>query len=236
MGRAEYGMATLSDDERRVVFASNDASLQVGPTALNCGRSNGPNRPLTPMVCSELYLFDLVTRETRQLTGLDGSSEYSHSVPTFTEDGTGLDFFATNGRNGQPVWTPLRLDLTTGAVEARVEQPQPTSWDRGAHLVRWDEASGTLTSENRSNGEVTTLWSHADPFFVANVIADGRYIVLSHWDTPQRQSFRLIDTETGTVRVVSTPWISEDAGRYAVVQRNVAPDAIDRLIIAPLVD
>ena len=73
VGRAEFGTASLSPDGRSVVFSSNDAALQVGPTSVNCKRGHGPWRPDTFHMCGELYLFDLDTGTTRQLTGLDGS-------------------------------------------------------------------------------------------------------------------------------------------------------------------
>lgn len=67
------------------------------------------------------------------------------------------------------------------------------------------------------------------------VIDGGRFVVLSRWVDDRTQIFRLVDTETGDVTEVPSRWISEDGGRMAFVQVNVAPDAVDRLILAPVI-
>lgn len=51
----------------------------------------------------------------------------------------------------------------------------------------------------------------------------------------QTQVFRLVDTETGDVTEVPNRWISADGGHMAFVQVNVAPEAIDRLVLAPVI-
>lgn len=236
VGRAEYGEASLSPDGRFVVFASNDRSLQVGPTAVNCVKLGYFFDPDVPYVCSELYLFDLETGEVRQLTGLDGSSVVNHVSPKFTADGQAIEF----QRYPQRVWSPTptyhRMDLATGDVQDAAPTPTPTSWNRGTHVVTWDAATMTLTSQDTATGEVATLWDEDEPFTFRDAIANGRYIVLSYWKTERLELFRLIDTDTGRVRTVPTPWISADGSRFAVVQLNVMPDATDRLIIAPLPD
>lgn len=228
-GRAEYGSATLAPDGRSVVFASNDPSIQVGPTAINCRTGQPPygTPPYTYYYCSELYLFDLDTGETRQLTGLDGSSDHSHVAPAFTDDGTAVDV-STGGRR-------QRLDLTTGEFTDTPADPPCCEWDRGSHRVTWDSGTGTLTSQDTASGDTTTLWSHADVYGLEADVGDGRFVVLSRWVTDRTQVFRLVDTETGDVTEVPSRWISEDASRMAFVQLNVAPEAIDRLIVAPLI-
>ena len=234
VGRAEYGQASLSPDGRSIVFASNDRTLQVGPTAVNCLKLGAFFDPDVPYVCNELYLFDLDSGEVRQLTGLDGSSEVNHTSPTFTADGQAIEFQSVP----QPQWAPTptyhRLDLATGEIEDSTPLATPTTWDRGTHVVTWDSATQTLTSQDTVTGDVDTLWDGSEPYSFRRAIADGRFIVLSYWKTDRLELFKLIDTDTGQVRSVSSPWISEDASKYAVVQLNVLPDATDRLIIAPL--
>lgn len=235
VGRAEFGTAALSPDGRSVVFSSNDPSLQVGPTAVNCARTYGPWRPDTFHMCGELYLFDLDTGETRQLTGLSGSSGYNHLAPTFTEDGTAIEFTATSGRDQAPTTDERRLlDLATGQVEEAPPAPQCCRWTRGTRAVEWDGASGTLTSQDTTTGEVTTLWTDDTGFSLVTDVDDGRFIVVSRWVTAQTQVFRLIDTATGAASAVPSQWLDLDASDVALVQLNVAPDATDRLILAPL--
>jgi len=236
VGRAELGHGDLSPDGRFVVFASNDRSLQVGPTAVNCVKLSVFLEPDTPFVCNELYLFDLVTGERRQLTGLDGSSEVNHVQPTFTPDGQAIEFQSYPQRVWAPSPTYHRLDLATGEVTDSAPAQTPTSWDRGTHVVTWDAATLNLTSEDKATGVVTTLWDEDEPFSFHRAIADGRFIVLSYWKTDRLELFRLVDTDTGRVRTVSTPWISEDGSTFALVQLNVLPDATDRLVLAPLPD
>jgi hypothetical protein len=234
VGRAEWGTARLSPDLRSVVFSSNDPRLQVGPTAINCMVRGAPWYPDTYHVCQELYLFDLDTRETRQLTGLDGSSTFGNFYPDFSDDGQSIEYSVGGGRVDTTAGD-RRLDLATGQVEVGAPRPPaPTSWDRGTHVVSWDGATGTLTSEDRTTGDVTTLWADPLVFSLASETGNGRFIVLSRWVTDRQEVFRLIDTDTGIIRTVKTPWISEDGSRYAVVQVNVAPDGIDRLVIAPV--
>jgi hypothetical protein len=239
VGRAELGHGSLSPDGRFVVFASNDRSLQVGPTAVNCVKLGVFFEPDVPFVCNELYLFDLDTGERRQLTGLDGSSVVDHSQPTFTADGRAIEF----RRHVQRVWSPSstyhRLDLATGEVQDATPTPAPTTWDRGSHVVTWDAATSTLTSQDTTTGGVETLWAdstEAEPYRLRAAIGGGRLIVLSYWKTERLELFQLVDTETGRVRKVVTPWISADGSQFAVVQLNVVPDATDRLILAPLPD
>jgi hypothetical protein len=81
---------------------------------------------------------------------------------------------------------------------------------------------------------VTTLWADPDVYSLDSVAGNGRFIVVTRWLTDQKFASRLIDTDTGRIRVVQTRWISDDGSRYAIVQWNVAPDAIDRLVLAPL--
>ena len=233
VGGGESGSAAIAPDGRSVVFSSNDPSLQIGPTALNCLYGQAPWSPGTPTVCSELYLFDLHTGLTRQLTGLDGSSPYGHFSPKFSSDGTAVDFLPLGGAVPQP-YTSRRLDLATGVISDSPPGPPCCAWDRGGKAVSWDGATGTLTSTDTTTGQVTTLWANADVFDLDRAIDNGRFVVLSRWVTDQTQVFRLIDTDTGSVREVSSPWIKKDGSTYAVAQQNVAPDGIDRLIIAPL--
>lgn len=235
VGRAEFGTASLSPDGRSVVFSSNDAALQVGPTSVNCMRGHGPWRPDTFHMCGELYLFDLDTGTTRQLTGLDGSSEYNHLSPTFTEDGTAIEFRATSGRDQQPTADQRqRLDLATGEVGEASPLPPCCRWIRGTRAIEWDGATGTVTSQETTTGEVTTLWTDDLGFSLVTDVDDGRFLVVSRWVTAQTQVFRLIDTDTGVATAVPSQWIDLGATRVALVQLNVAPDAIDRLILAPL--
>lgn len=230
VGQAEQGMASLSPDGRSVVFSSNDARLQVGPTAVNCAYVNGPFVPDTPAMCDELYIFDLDTGETRQLTGLDGSSTVDHAGPKFTADGQAIEYVTYDG-----TWFPQqrhhRLDLATGVVQDAAPTHQPTSWDRGTHVVEW--SGSALTSTDKATGAVTTLWDEAG-YSLADAKQNGRFVVVLSWLTEQLLVHRLIDTDTGSVRVVPSPWISEDGSQVAFVQRNVAPEAIDRLVLAPV--
>ena len=234
MGRAELGHGSLSPDGRFVVFASNDRSLQVGPTAVNCVQLGHFLDPDVPYVCNELYLLVLETGEVRQLTGLDGSSEVNHAGPTFTADGQAIEFHSYPQRVWSPTPTYHRLDLATGQVEDWTPTATPTTWDRGSHVVTWDAATQDLTSQDKATGVVTTLWDEDEPFTFRSAIANGRYIVLSYWKTDRLELFRLVDTDTGRVREVSSPWISADGSTFALVQLNVLPDATDRLILAPL--
>jgi Tol biopolymer transport system component len=236
VGRAEYGTATLAPDGRSVVFASNDPALQVGPTSADCRTGQPPygTPPYTYYYCSELYLFDLDTGETRQLTGLDGSSEYSHVAPAFTDDGTAVDF-STGGGITSTARQLLRLDLATGELTDTPAAPACCAWDRGSHQVTWDAGTGTLASQDATSGDTTTLWSHADVYWLDAVIGDGRFVVLSRWVNDRTQVFRLVDTETGDVTEVPSRWISADGGHMAFVQVNVSPDAIDRLVLAPVI-
>jgi len=225
MGRAEWGAAALSPDARSVVFSSNDRSLQVGPVASNCRRGNPPWTPLTYVPCSELYLFDRDTGQVRQLTGLTGSSLADHADPRFTDDGTGVTYASPDGR--------IRLDLTTGELSLAPVAPPCCTWDRGTRHVVWDPGRATLTSEDATTGVVTTLWSTLEPWSLEAAADDGRWVVLSRWETDQKLVRRLVNTDTGVQRVVKTPWFSQDGSRYALVQLNVAPEGIDRLILAP---
>jgi Tol biopolymer transport system component len=234
VGRAEYGTATLAPDGRSVVFASNDPAIQVGPTAINCRMANRPGGPYTYHSCDELYLFDLDTGVTRQLTGLDGSSPYSHVAPEFTDDGTAVDFTGGGGIT-EPERRLLRLDVASGELTDTPAPPPCCRWDRGTQQVTWDDGTGTLTSLDTTSGETTTLWTHADLYSLAADIGDGRFVVLSRWVNDWTQVFRLVDTVTGDVIEVPSRWISEDGGRMAFVQANVAPEAIDRLILAPVI-
>lgn len=232
-GQADYGTAALSPDERSVVFSSNDPALQVGPIAANCRRWIDPWTPGPYEYCQELYVVDLDTGEVRQLTGLDGSSPHSNAFPTFSEDGAAIDFRAPN-TDGPTTSTYRRLHLDSGVIEDAPPTPPCCEWSRGTREIVWDDATTTLTSFDTATGEVTTLWEDPDPHHLVSHAGDGRFVVVSRWETDQIQVFRLIDTDTGTVRPVSSQWISDDGGRFAVVQVNVAPDAIDRLILAPL--
>jgi hypothetical protein len=85
-----------------------------------------------------------------------------------------------------------------------------------------------------ATGDVTTLWTDPAFYELRSVAGDGRFIVVSRWESDSVEAFRLIDTDTRSIRVVKTPWISDDGSRFALVQRNVAPDAIDRLVLAPV--
>lgn len=236
MGRAELGHGSLSPDGRFVVFASNDRSLQVGPTAVNCVQLGAFFDPDVPYVCNELYLFDLDSGEVRQLTGLGGSSEVNHVGPTFTADGQAIEFHSYPQRVWAPSPTYHRLDLASGEVQDATPTAPPTTWDRGSHVVTWDAATSTLTSQDKNTGAVETLWGEAEPYGLRSVIDGGRLIVLSYWKTERLELFELIDTDTGRVRKVASPWISADGSKFAVVQLNVVPDATDRLILAPLPD
>ncbi len=236
MGRAELGHGSLSPDGRFVVFASNDRTLQVGPTAVNCMKLGAFFEPDLPYVCNELYLFDLDTGEVRQLTGLDGSSVVDHVGPTFTADGQAIEFHSYPQRVWSPTPTYHRLDLATGEVHDATPTPTPSTWDRGNHVVTWDAAARTLTSQDKNTGAVETLWAEPEPYTFHSAIAGGRLIVLSYWKTERLELFELIDTETGRVRTVASPWISADGSKFALVQLNVLPDATDRLVLAPLPD
>jgi hypothetical protein len=234
VGRAEWGSARLAPDMRSVVFSSNDSRLQVGPTAVNCVKRGAPWYPDTFHMCEELYLFDLDTGETRQLTGLGGSSTFGNVMPDFSDDGLSIEY-RTGGGRVDPSHGDRRLDLTTGDVEEGTPPaPAPTTWDRGSHQVEWDGATATLTSTDDATGEVTTLWSDAANYSLRTAAGDGRFIILSAWVTDRKEVFLLIDTETRAIRTISTTWIAGDGSRYATVQVNVAPDAIDRLVIAPV--
>jgi Tol biopolymer transport system component len=239
VGRAEFGTARLSPDDRSVVFSSDDSRMQVGPTAPNCLYGHGPYLPDTTTYCSELYLFDLDTGVTRQLTGLDGSSTINNDFPTFSADGQSIDF-TTTGRGGDDVQVPVpygyhQLDIATGLItDTTRPAPPAASWDRGSHQVTWDAGTGILTSQDTTTGVVTTLWSNGALYSLVSQADNGRFLVVSTWVTAQREVFDLIDTDTGTVRQVPSQWISQDGSRYAVAQQNVTPDATDRLIIAPV--
>ena len=235
-GKTRYPEAEISPDGRAVVFSSSDKDIQVGPTAVNCWRGTGPTGPpYVAATCRELYLYDLDTGLTRQLTGLTGSSEVGASGLRFTADGSAIEYTASDGRSTSPIYR--RLDLTTGTIEDLGWPPppvaRPTSWDRGDHVVAWDDQTGTLTSTDDATGDVTVLWSDPSIYALRTVGSDGRYIVVSNWEN-NRELFRLIDTDTGAIRVIKTPWVSDDGSRFALVQLNVAPDAIDRLILAPV--
>jgi hypothetical protein len=234
VGRAEYGTATLAPDGRSVVFSSNDPSLQVGPTAQNCVHQHGPWQPDTYHICGELYLFELDTGLTRQLTGLGGWSLTDNTSPRFTDDATAVDFVGATSADPSS-WGRHRLDLATGVISLSPPAPPCCQWLRGNREITWDDATGgTLTSTDMTSGVVLTLWQDVDVFGLLASIDNGRFIVVSRWVTDQQQLFKLIDTDTGAARDVSSQWVSKDASRFAVVQRNVTPDATDRLIIARL--
>jgi hypothetical protein len=64
----------------------------------NCFYGGSPLTSRTPTWCNELYLFNLDTGQTRQLTGLTGSSTLDNRPPTFTDDGLGINFGTTDPR------------------------------------------------------------------------------------------------------------------------------------------
>lgn len=234
MGSGDFGEAALSPNERQVVFASNAGSLQVGPVAANC-REDRMWQPTRYHICPELYLFDLDTGETRQLTGLTGSSEHAHQQVSFTEDGTAVEYGTiVTGGWGTPVTARARLDLSTGEVTEATSQPEVHSWTRGTNEIVWAQSTGTLTSQDTTTGVVTTLWSDPNIHYLSSVTGDGRYFVVSWWPNSRTEVFRFIDADTGVVRPITSPWISFDGSRYATVQLNITPDATDRLVIAPL--
>jgi hypothetical protein len=222
----------VSPDGRSVAFTSTDGSLQVGPTAAHCVTPNGPVGPYQPALCAEVYLFDVDTGSIRQLTGLGGSSDVEHSFPRFTEDGTGIEVTAYSEENHTTEYR--HIHLATGQIDPGTPPTFPTSWDLGSHTVRWDEATGTLTSEDATTGEVTTLWADPDVYSLERVTGGGRFVVISRWVSNQNQAVRVIDTETRAIKTLKTTWISDDGSRQALVQSNVAPDGIDRLILAPV--
>jgi hypothetical protein len=221
----------ISPDERRVLLSSSDPALQVGPVAPKCPRVLAW-QPTQILYCAELYLYDLDTGQTQQLTGLDGSSDKSHTGVDFSEDGTAV-YFSRVSSGQYSIATFHRLDLATGLIEdADPPVRDCCRWDRGTHEVVWDESTGTLTSEDKATAEVTTLFTDTELWFLDKAMRAGRYIILSVW-VGQNEVFRMIDTDTGVVRDIASRWISEDMSRFAVLQQNVAPDGIDRLIIAP---
>ena len=231
VGLAEYGSASLSPDGSFVVFSSNDRFIQSGPATANCQYRRDMWAPPTATYCDELYLFDLESGATRQLTGLGGSSELDHTQPVVTADGSAVEFTT---RDLDTPATYHRMDLETGEITDAIAPTRPTSWDRGSHVVEWDAVTGTLTSQDAATGTVTTLWEHEATYHLESAAGNGRYVVVSHWQTERLQVFRLIDTDTGTVRPIHSGWVADDGSRYAFVQLNVAPEAIDRLVIAPL--
>jgi hypothetical protein len=229
-----YGEAALSPDGGQVAFTSNDVTLQSGPVAANC-IERPMWQPVVHHVCHEVYVVDLSTWEVRQLTGLEGSSPVTHSNVRFTEDGSALlvDSLITGSyETASP--THLRIDLTSGVTTEVPAETPVESWDRGTHQVAWDSASGTLTSVETGTGDVTTLWSDPEVYSLRSALGGGRHVVLSRWINDQVEVFRLVDTDDGTVTDIPSPWVSDDAERFAVMQQNVAPDGTDRLIIAPL--
>lgn len=221
----------ISPDERSVLFSSEDPALQVGPVAPNCPLVR-PWQPTQIRYCAELYLYDLGSGQIRQLTGLDGSSDTYNTPTGFSEDGSAIDFSRSTG-GWAPTYTNHRLDLATGLIDD-VELPTRDCcrWDRGTHEIDWDEASWTLTSKDVATGDVTTLFTDTEIWSLDHVRSEGRYLVLSRW-VGQTEVFKWVDTDTGVVRDVASRWISEDLSRFAVLQQNVAPDGIDRLVIAP---
>ena len=234
MGYAEEATGALSPDGRFVAFSSNDPALQAGPTAVNCRFFRGPLLTPVPTYCDELCLYDLDTGLRRPLTGLDGSSDVDHGDPVFSADGQSVYFTSWAGPFMPSV--SHRVDLATGEIVEAAPPPGPTSWDRGSRSIHWDAATGTVTSEDATTGEVTTLFEDAALFELVSATPDGRFLVLSHWGEDVRPVHRLVDTDTGTARGFPTvPWIHENGIRYAIVQENVLPDGIDRLVIAPLV-
>ncbi len=229
----------ISPDGTKVVFSSRSPGLQVGPVAANCPLVQ-PWQPTQDLICTELYLFDVTTGETRQLTGLEGSSDANHSMARFSPDG-GSIYFARIPGSWAPTGSHHTMDLTTGVVEpAGINHPgyDCCTWDRGTHVVAHHTTSsaGVITTEVTSTdvdtGETTTFFSDPEPWAYVRTFGGGRYLLLSRWSN-QYQLFRWIDLDTGTVRKVSTQWFSEDLSRMAVMQQNVAPDGIDRLILAP---
>ena len=229
-----WGAAAISRDGRQVAFLSNDASKQVGPVAANC-----VERPLWQPeiyhVCHEVYVFDLTTDAVRQLTGLDGSSSVDHMRVRFTDDGSALyvESMTTGSWNGLPIYRHS-IDLATGVATEVPAEPPVERWDRGTHEVVWDAGTGRLTSVEVGTGEETTLWSDPLAFSLRKAIDDGRFVVLSAWINDQVEVFRLVDTDDGTITEIPSPWVSDGASHFAVLQQNVAPEGIDRLIIAPL--
>jgi len=221
----------LSPDEGSVLFTSANPTLQVGPVSPKCVQVV-PWQPTRIIYCSELYLYDLGTGQTTQLTGLDGSSEQHHQMASFAEDGTAV-FFTTADGAWAPTFSHYRMDLATGVIEvATLPARDCCSWDRGTHVAVWDEATWTLTFQDALTGEVTTKFTDTEIWGLRDVIQDGRYLIVSRW-VGQNEIFKLLDLDTGAERNIASRWISADMSRFAVVQQNVAPDGTDRLIIAP---
>jgi hypothetical protein len=227
------GMTTvrLLPDGHRIIFGSNDPALQIGPVAANCWKYNGLFQPLSRVVCAELYLYDLTDGSIRQLTGLDGSSSLHNVLGKVSPDGTTVSYTEENPipEGGGPVYQ-RRLDLATGASTDDTT-PDCCTWIRGNHRIVWSQYSSpaALTSEDLDTGQVTTLngpgavtlESHTD---------DAHFVVLGHDD----QKLHLIDTDTGTDRIVPSSWISADGLRYLLVQNNVLPENRPRLVVAPV--
>ena len=229
-----YGAAAISRDGRQVAFVSNDTSKQVGPVAANC-IERPMWQPEIAHVCHEVYVFDLTTHVVRQLTGLDGSSSIDHMRVRFTDDGSSLlvESRTTDTWNGLPVYRHS-IDLASGVATEVMWEVPVERWDRGTHEVVWSSASGTLTSVDAGTGEVTTLWDDPLVYSLRTVLDGGRFVVLSVWITDQTEVFRLVDTDDGTITEIPSQWVGDGATSFAVLQQNVAPDGIDRLIIAPL--
>jgi hypothetical protein len=225
---------SIGPDGRWVVFASPDPTLQVGPVSRNCWRSDGFFLPMTAIYCAELYRYDLDTGELTQLTGLGGSSQEHHVEPEVSADGLTVRYLygpliPESGVDAQ------RLDLASGVVEEIADEFTLT-WDRGTHDVVWDGRSGILRSIDHATGQSTNLFGAASDVYWARAWSsdDGRFLVLTSGGPDVPDIFRLVDTDTGAVRAVVSPWLSDDATSFALVQRNVAPIGDDRLVLAPL--
>jgi hypothetical protein len=220
----------LVPDGHRILFSSNDPTLQSGPVAKNCVQYNGFFQPLTFTYCAEIYLYDLADGSIRQMTGLGGSSPLHNELGDVAPDGTTVDYISSNPipEGGSEIHY-RRLDLVTGASVDIGPPGTCCSWVRGNHRIVWNPSGPTpsLTSEDLDTGEVTTLISD-DAIVLVSRTDDGRFAVLEN----DVLRFHVIDTDTGADRLLTSRWISEDGSRYLVAQQNVLPENRPRLVVA----
>jgi hypothetical protein len=215
-----------------VILASPDPALQVGPLAKNCRRYDNLFSPLVPIYCAELYRYDLETEELVQLTGLDGSSGMHHLRPRVLPDGRTVEFDYSPAipETGS---VRLRLDLETGEV-TNAPGGICCTWVRDGYDVVWTEYGSRITKVAHPSGEETVVFHDPARYWALMWSSDdGRFHVISAGSPDTATSYRLIDVELETVKTVKTEWFSQDGSKYALVQRNVAPNGDDRLIIAP---
>lgn len=220
-----YAGVDVAEDGTRIVFASPDPDLQVGPVEQNCRRDNGLFQPLTPIHCSELYLYETGSGEIRQLTGLDGSSSLHNIAPELASDGATVEF-VEGSLLGEAGRSAARIDLDTGVVE-ELPWEYCCSWDRGDTIVR--AGSGFVTSTDVATGVSRTLPAPS-PALYLSAADNGRWIVVHDG----RGGNHLVDTELETYRQIPGSWVDDAAANQLVVQQNVAPTGGARLIVAPL--